>query len=66
MCAVVLNDCAMSACNTANLQSKYGLASMSLASPSPAQGNNKIGDLVQQVVVKQQICRLAFPHHFVP
>ena len=34
--------------------------------PSPAQGNDKIGCLVQQIVVKQQICRLAFPHDLVP
>lgn len=33
---------------------------------SPTQCNDKVGDLVQQVVVKQQICRLAFPHDLVP
>lgn len=33
---------------------------------SPAQCNDKIGDLVQQVVVKQEVCRLALPHDLVP
>lgn len=33
---------------------------------SPAQCNDKVGDLIQQVVVEQQICGLAFPHDLVP
>ena len=57
----------MSACKTVHAQSDLCLAGTQQAvSPSPAQSNDKIGDLVQQIVVKQQICRLAFPHDLVP
>ena len=45
---------------------KSMLAAWMVSRNLPAEGNGQEGDFVKQVVVPQNICSLALPHHLVP